>query len=139
MDLMLTPLGDEPEPDDPAFAGDWAGALGGLPRGTPPWCFYMAREGGAPVGVGLFKGPPADGAVEIAYLVFLNARGRGVATAVAARLVDIARGHGAARAIAHTLRKANASTRVLAANGFNGPHDADDPEDGPVWRWERML
>ena len=38
---------------------------------------------------------------------------------------------------AHTLPTPNASTRVLAKCGFERTGDVEDPEDGPVWRWER--
>lgn len=139
MQIALTPLEGEPEPNDPAHAGEWAGALEGADYGTPPWCFYFARFGNQPVGIGLFKGAPADGVVEIAYLAFLGARRRGVATAIARQLVSIARGHGMTRVVAHTLRENNPSTLVLAANGFMGPTEVVDGEDGPVWRWELAL
>lgn len=139
MHVVLTPLAGEPEPDDPAHAGEWAGALNTAEDGSPPWCFYFVRQAQQPVGVGLFKGPPVDGVVEIAYLVFLGERGRGVATATAGRLVSIARLNGSIRVVAHTLREINPSTQVLAANGFNGPVEVVDPEDGPVWRWELTL
>jgi RimJ/RimL family protein N-acetyltransferase len=139
MQIALTPLAGEPEPNDPAHAGEWAGALEGTDYGTPPWCFYFARLGKQPVGIGLFKGPPTDGVVEITYLAFLGARRRGVATAIANQLVSIARGQGMTRVVAHTLRKNNPSTLVLTANGFMGPTEVVDPEDGPVWRWELAL
>ena len=38
---------------------------------------------------------------------------------------------------AHTRPEANASTRVLAKCGFVLIGPVVDPEDGPVWRWER--
>ena len=137
--ISLSPLADEPELNDPDHAGEWAGALAGAARCDPPRYFYFVRDGQQPVGVGLFKSPPAGGAVEIAYLVFLGARGRGVATAIAAHLVTIAREHSLSRVVAHTMREINFSTRVLAANGFNGPCEVVDPENGPVWRWELAL
>ena len=139
MQITLTPLAGEPEPYDLAHAGEWAGALDGVDVGNPPWCFYFVRLGQQPVGVGLFKGPPADGVVEIAYLVFLGARQRGVATAIVSQLVSIARAHGMTRVIAHTLRENNPSTLVLVANSFSGPAEIIDPEDGPVWRWGLAL
>jgi RimJ/RimL family protein N-acetyltransferase len=139
MQIALTPLAGETEPHDPAHAGEWAGALEGADYGNPPWCFYFARVGEQPAGVGLFKGPPADGVVEIAYLVFLGSRRRGLATAIVSELVSIARWHGMTRVVAHTLPENNPSTRVLAANGFMGPTEVVDPEDGPVWRWELAL
>src|SRR6266702_2366495 len=38
---------------------------------------------------------------------------------------------------AHTLPEENASTRVLLKCGFRHLGTVVDPEDGPVWRWER--
>ncbi len=38
---------------------------------------------------------------------------------------------------AHTRPEANASTRVLRKCGFVHIGEIIDPEDGPVWRWER--
>ena len=139
MQIALTPLAGELEPNDPAHAGEWAGALEGTDYGTPPWCFYFARIDKQPVGIGVFKSPPADGVVEIAHLAFIGARRRGVATAIASQLVSIARGHGMKRVVAHTLRENNPSTLVLAANGFMGPTEVVDQEDGPIWRWELAL
>ena len=139
MHIVLTPLAEEPEPNDPAHAGEWAGAFNRAEGSKPPWCFYFVRLDERPVGIGLFKGPPADGIVEIAYLVFISARGRGVATAIAQELVSIAREHGVARVVAHTLRETSPSTQVLEANGFTGPAEVIDPEDGLVWRWDLAL
>ena len=136
---MLAPYAGEPELTDPAASGDWAAALADL-AATPqvaPWCWYIARLGGAPVGMGAFKAPPdADDVVEIAYLTFIAARGTGVAEEIAAELVAIARGR-VARIRAHTLPAADASTAALAANGFVCLGIVDDPEDGKIWRWER--
>jgi len=39
--------------------------------------------------------------------------------------------------IAHTLPTANTSTRVLTRCGFRFVGDVVDPDDDPVWRWER--
>jgi len=38
---------------------------------------------------------------------------------------------------AHTLPVSNPSTRVLLKCGFRDIGEVVDPEDGPVWRWER--
>ena len=40
---------------------------------------------------------------------------------------------------AHTLAERNASTRVLEKCGFGLVGEVVDPEDGPVWRWERTA
>jgi RimJ/RimL family protein N-acetyltransferase len=139
LDLRLTPYAGEPELGDPALAGEFAAELAkmaGLGSGSA-WCTYLAWRDGQAVGSGGFKGPPdADDAVEIGYLTFIPARFSGVATALASALVELARANGASQVIAHTLREDNPSTRVLRANGFVKTADVEDPEDGPVWRWE---
>jgi [ribosomal protein S5]-alanine N-acetyltransferase len=38
---------------------------------------------------------------------------------------------------AHTLPEPNASTRVLTKVGFQKTSETVEPEEGPVWRWER--
>ncbi len=89
-----------------------------------PWVFGFAivhRDEGLVVGNVGFKGPPDDhGVVEIAY---------GIAFAFADDRVRLVR--------AHTLPTRNASTRVLEKCGFLQTGEVEDPEDGPVWRWER--
>jgi hypothetical protein len=40
---------------------------------------------------------------------------------------------------AHTLPSTNASTRILARQGFHQSGTAHDDEVGLVWRWERLL
>jgi ribosomal-protein-alanine N-acetyltransferase len=96
---------------------------------------------GQVIGAAGFKGPPdADGAVEIAYGMVPEYQGRGYATEAAAALVEFALKSGCVRiARAHTLPEANASTRVLTKCGFEFIGEVVDPEDGPVWRWEKVL
>jgi len=43
------------------------------------------------------------------------------------------------RVWAHTLAENNASTRVLTRAGFVKIDEVVDPDDGPVWRWERRA
>jgi RimJ/RimL family protein N-acetyltransferase len=141
MPIRLAPYAGEPEAGDPAYAGEWADGLAVM-RGevqTPPWCSYLARRDGDIVGMCGFKGACTDGVVEIGYITFFPARGRGVATEAAGLLVDIAREHGATAVRAHTMHEASASTRGLEANGFTRVASVLDPQDGPVWRWERSL
>jgi RimJ/RimL family protein N-acetyltransferase len=38
---------------------------------------------------------------------------------------------------AHTFAESNASARVLTKCGFHHAGEVIDPDDGPVWRWER--
>lgn len=119
----------------------WIAALraGG---GPDPWrhgFFILERAGGQLIGSAGFKGPPdGDGVVEIAYGVVPSREGRGYATEAARALIAFAGTDERVRVVrAHTLPHANASTRVLTKCGFLHVADVVDPEDGPVWRWER--
>ena len=40
---------------------------------------------------------------------------------------------------AHTLPERSASCRVLEKAGFEYIGSVIDPDDGPVWRWERSV
>ena len=110
-----------------------------IPR-PAPWGCYLARSGREVVGAAAFKAAPdAEGTVEIAYMTFAPFEERGHATAMIAALGEIARAHGAAAVIAHTPPAMNASARALRRNRFVRADAFDDPEDGPVWYWERVL
>lgn len=107
-----------------------------------PWtCGFVAmlRDDATVVGSCGFKHPPGDdGVVEIAYGVDEPFRGRGLATEMATRLTAFAFADARVQiVIAHTLPEAGASSRVLTRCGFQHTADVVDPEDGPVWRWER--
>jgi ribosomal-protein-alanine N-acetyltransferase len=107
-----------------------------------PWrhgFFVVDRQGRCVIGSAGFKGPPdSSGMVEIAYGIVPSAEGRGYATEAAMALVAFAFGTGEVQLVrAHTLPVANASTRVLLKCGFRHTDSVVDPEDGPVWRWER--
>jgi len=109
---------------------------------TPdPWrhgFFAVHRDDARVIGGVGYKGPPDDdGIVEIAYGIAPEYQGQGYATEAAAALVTYAIEHGAQRIRAHTLPEANASTHVLKKCGFQFVGPVVDPEDGPVWRWER--
>ena len=98
----------------------------------------VQREGGLAVGQCGFKGPPAEGMVEIAYGIDPEHQRQGYATEAAAALTAYAFGSGGVRVVrAHTLPEPNASTRVLTKCGFRRVGDFLDPEDGLVWRWEK--
>lgn len=102
----------------------------------PPWTGYLARVDGVPVGMGAFKGAPADNRVEIAYFTFPEHEGKGFATETCEALVATALAADPAVAVtARTLPEKNASTRVLAKNGFEFSSAVQDPEDGEVWEW----
>jgi len=111
-----------------------------FPYETPPeWFGYLVVEGETRqmVGTCSLKGPPVEGAVEIAYFTFPGFEGRGIGSEMARFLV--------ARAFtlrdvtlvtAHTAAERNASTRILEKVGMRFAGEAE--EDGvPVWRWER--
>lgn len=101
------------------------------------WIVHKAKN--IVIGTCGFKGPPdAAGTVEIAYGIVPDYQCRGYATQAAGALTA----HALAcpdvqTAIAHTLPEPNASTRVLQKCGYRFAGQVIDPEDGPVWRWEK--
>lgn len=97
---------------------------------------FLLEEPPTLAGWGGFKGPPADGTVELGYAVAPAVRGRGIAAAAVREMLREAYAADEVVAVvAHTLPEANASTRVLERTGF--VLDSEDAEeDGePVWRW----
>jgi RimJ/RimL family protein N-acetyltransferase len=121
----------------------WIAALRGA-SGPDPWKhgFWITERGGREiVGSAGFKGPPDDaGVVEIAYGIAPSRQGRGYATEAAGALMRFAGADARVRTLrAHTLPTANASTKVLTKCGFLHIADVVDPDDGPVWRWERSA
>jgi ribosomal-protein-alanine N-acetyltransferase len=126
-----------------AVSGQWIGMLRSLTK-ADPWILGFAvidRETQAVVGSAGFKGPPdPDGIVEVSYGIVPSFQGRGYATEATQALMDFARGNSTVRRFrAHTMPTLNPSTRVLAKCGFALVGDVVDPEDGPVWRWERTI
>jgi RimJ/RimL family protein N-acetyltransferase len=110
--------------------------LEACPRDVP-WGAYLVADLDTRevVGTCAFKDAPnAEGEVEIAYHTYPGFEGRGYARAMAARLLEIAKG--ATRVVAHTLPHAGASTRVLERLGFARSRDVHDFHDGVIWRWE---
>ncbi len=137
----LTPCAGEVELADPAVTGQFASemaAVAAMPH-VPPWCGYIGRRDGHPVGFGGFKSAPLDGVVEIGYLTFPAHEGTSVATDVTMLMLDVARNSGVSLVLAHTLPEENASTRVLHKCGFVQTGQADDPDEGVIWQWERVL
>jgi len=103
----------------------------------PPWIGYLAFVDGAPVGMGGFKGRPVDNKVEIAYFTFPEHEGKGIGTRTCEALVSKALASDPQVEItARTLPEKNASTRILARNGFALVGAVQDPEDGEVWEWK---
>jgi ribosomal-protein-alanine N-acetyltransferase len=133
------------EPGFSSFGGVLEHSLEAITTGgvPPEWythLFYDGPDDGAAlIGIGGFKGPPADGAVEIGYEIAPALRGQGRAGAAAAALIETARGHGCTAVIAHTLAEDNPSTSVLRRLGFTRTATIEDPDEGPIWRWELPL
>lgn len=109
-------------------------------RSEDPWGTHLFfDDDGALVGIGGFKGPPADDVVEIGYAVSPSRQGRGIAAAAVQYFLTRAARDGVAIVIAHTLAGVNPSTRVLTKTGFVRTTTQHDPEVGEIWRWERVL
>ena len=124
-----------------AVSPQWIAALRRA-AGVDAWRHgFFVRERGSEqvIGAAGFKGPPdADGMVEIAYGIVPACEGRGFATEAARALMQFASADPRVQLVrAHTLPEPNASTRVLTKCGFVHVGDVVDPDDGPVWRWER--
>jgi ribosomal-protein-alanine N-acetyltransferase len=106
---------------------------------SPVWgtrFFVLEEDPPTLVGWGGFKGPPQEGAVEIGYAVAPAWRGRGVARAAVAAMLDEAWAAPDVEAvIAHTLAEPNASVRVLQRAGFTRDGERIDANVGVVWRW----
>ena len=85
-----------------------------------------------------YKGEPdAEGCVEIGYEIRASHRQMGLATEAARALVENALAHESVKKIvAHTLPGENPSARLLQKIGFIRTGEVEDPDDGPVWRWE---
>jgi RimJ/RimL family protein N-acetyltransferase len=143
--LTLLPIGRDGTvpPPGPALRGEVTAIVGATARMyeangfVPPWTGYLALSGGQYVGTCAFKAPPSAGAVEIAYFTFPGHEGQGVATAMAAQLLD--RAYAADRSlkiVAHTPPERNASNAVLTKLGFLLLGNYEDPVDGTVWEWE---
>ncbi len=88
-----------------------------------------------------YKGSPdEDGIVEIAYFTYPAFEGRGYATAMATKLIQLAASSPQVRQIlAHTLPETNASTRVLEKANMGYVGEVVDPDDGNVWLWQIRI
>jgi RimJ/RimL family protein N-acetyltransferase len=102
----------------------------------PPWIGYLAVTERQAVGTCAFKTAPAEGCVEIAYFTFPAYEGRGIATAMARRLVELARGRQPDIVVtAQTLPERNASNAILEKLDFRLAGMATDADAGDVWEW----
>ena len=116
------------------------GMAPGVSREADRWGAYLAVDETSDLVVGscAFKGPPAaDGTVEIAYYTFGPYKGQGYAKGMARAVISVAHSSPLVRhVIAHTLPERNPSTSVLRSVGMRFVDEVQDPDDGPVWRWE---
>ena len=116
------------------------GMVPGGAREADRWGGYVAVDETSDLVVGscAFKGPPtADGTVEVAYYTFGPYEGQGYAKSMARALISVAHSSPLVRhVIAHTLPERNPSTSVLRSVGMRFVDEVQDPDDGPVWRWE---
>ena len=149
-------VGNHPEYMEALAQDNWARVaelvhgLVGRTLVSTPVCVNELRWGGyfvvdeatrEIVGSCAFKSAPTEeGAVEIAYFTYPGFEGRGYATGMAAKLIELASSSPAVRRIvAHTLPEPNASTRVLERVGMTFVGEVIDPEDGRVWRWQMQT
>jgi len=110
---------------------------------TDPWIHGFAvihRADQSVIGGAGFKGAPDEqGVVEIAYGIVPGYRNRGYATETAQGLIEYALANSSVRRLrAHTLPEHNPSTRILTKCGFTFTGAITDPQDGLIWRWERV-
>jgi RimJ/RimL family protein N-acetyltransferase len=92
------------------------------------------------IGLIRFKGPPSAGAIEVGYSVAPAHQKRGLATEALCAIAGHALRFGSVHLIrAHTSPETSASTRVLEKSGFQKISEILDPNEGPVWRWERTA
>jgi [ribosomal protein S5]-alanine N-acetyltransferase len=114
-----------------AVAADTAGTRWGTR-------LFVLAEPRTLVGLGGFKGPPRDGAVELGYAIAPGYEGRGLATAAVHALLAEAFADAQVRAVvAHTLPERNASVRVLEKAGFTLEGEVPDEGVGTAWRHRR--
>ena len=102
-----------------------------------PWVAYLVIRDNQVVGLGSFKGEPKQGEVEIAYWTFKQYEGQGVSSFVCRELISIAFNNAPEILItATTAPEKNASTKILANNGFVFKKIVQDHGIGDAWLWE---
>ena len=107
-------------------------------HGVGSWLVAVADE---IVGLCGYKHCPTPvGAVEIGYGIIAARRGQGLATQAVAALLKQAAEDGAIRRLtAETAVDNIASQRVLEKNGFARAGTRDDPDDGALILWGRVV
>ena len=79
----------------------------------------------------------ANGMVEIGYEIMPSHRMKGLGAETAKGLTDHAFAQpGVHKIVAHTVREENGSVKILEKIGFKQTEDVNDPDEGPLWRWE---
>ncbi|HET8882750.1 MAG TPA: GNAT family N-acetyltransferase [Solimonas sp.] len=105
---------------------------------APPWIGYLAFAVGEIVGSCAFKSPPQDDRVEIACYTFDDYRRRGIGTAMAQKLIELAQRSDPSLIVsAQTPSNDNPAARILRRLGFRLRDSLHHPQDGIVWYWER--
>ena len=104
---------------------------------NPPWVGYLAMQELQVVGTCAFSAAPKDGRVEIAYFTFPEFEGRGIATLMARKLIEITHASDEHLIVfAQTLPVVNASNSILKRLGFKFAGEVSHPEEGIVWEWQ---
>ena len=142
-DIRLVPITRSGEPGEaialPPGIAEVMSATAGMYQSSgyePPWIGYLAVSESIIVGTCAFKSSPTNGRVEIAYFTFSGYEGRGIATAMARRLVSLANAERPGIVVtAQTLPVRNASNSILEKLGFKLAGRATDAEAGEVWEW----
>ena len=102
-----------------------------------PWVGYLILSENHIVGSCGFTGKPNNGEVELAYWTFKQFERQGIATFACKELISIARREiPTVKIMAKTAPENNASTRILAKNGFQYSRVVQDEEIGDAWLWE---
>ncbi|WP_108245991.1 GNAT family N-acetyltransferase [Muricauda brasiliensis] len=103
------------------------------------WTYFLIhKKDNRLIGSGGYKGKPtSDGTVELGYEIAPAYRNKGLATEMTKGLIENAFKKSSVKTIiAHTLGYENPSTKVLLKCGFEKVEEINDPEDGPIWKWE---
>jgi len=112
-------------------------------KATPPWTCYFAVEldkNSIRASCGFQGNPSPERTVEMSFFTFPGHEGRGIATATAIAMVQIAkRSSRVDEVIAHTLPQRNASCRVLEKSGFSLSTKVFDAKNGTAWRWSQKV
>ena len=101
-----------------------------------PWIGYFVIREFQVVGVGGFVGQPKNNRVEIAYGTSKEFEGQGIASFACQQLIKIAKAADSNILItAKTAPEQNASTKILARNGFEFTKVVQDDDIGNAWEW----